>query len=296
MMSAVTSPSLDRITSLTNPRVKAAVRLRDRRAREQAAQTLIDGTRELGHAITAGVTIREVFACPELVQSSGAADTLARLEAAGHRPVRVSAPVFEKLAFGDRSEGLVAVADIPTTALANLRLPTDPLVIVVESVEKPGNLGAVLRTADGAGADAVVAASPRTDLFNPNVIRASLGTIFSVPLGSAPTGEVKQWLRDHGLRALAAAPAAERLATETNLTGPLAIILGAEADGLGSAWAAPDVERVRLPMLGVADSLNVSAAAAALLYEARRQRGIPAVERGGPAVERGGPAVERGRP
>ena len=143
-----------------------------------------------------------------------------------------------------------------------------------KGVEKPGNLGAVLRSADGAGVDAVIAASPRTDLFNPNAIRASAGTVFTVPLAAAPTSEVLHWLRDRGLRIVAARVDAERLYTDVDLTGPIALVLGAEAEGLGGAWAADDIEAVRLPMLGVADSLNVSVSAAILFYEARRQRDL----------------------
>jgi TrmH family RNA methyltransferase len=140
-------------------------------------------------------------------------------------------------------------------------------------VEKPGNLGAVLRSADGAGADAVIAASPRTDLFNPNTIRASAGTVFAIALAAAPTSDVLTWLRDHDVRIVAARVDAEALYTEADLTGRVAIALGAEADGLTDTWVGDDIEGVRLPMLGIADSLNVSVSAAVLLYESRRQRG-----------------------
>jgi TrmH family RNA methyltransferase len=272
----VSFATVGRITSPANARVKAAVRLRDRRARERTGLTLVDGARELLRALAAGAAIREVFACPELAGSDDAALVLSRLEEHDIEPLLVSPPVLAKLAFGERSEGLVAIVEVPATTLSGLRLGPDPLVLVAEGIEKPGNLGAILRTADGAGADAVVAASPRTDLFNPNAVRASLGTIFAVPIAAAPTAHVVDWLRARGLRIIAANPAADRLATDADLTGPLAIIVGAEAEGLGSAWTESDVESVRLPMLGVADSLNVAAAAAILLYEARRQRGLPA--------------------
>jgi TrmH family RNA methyltransferase len=171
------------------------------------------------------------------------------------------------------------VVRIPSTALGDLTLPDDPLVVVIEGVEKPGNVGAVMRSADGAGADAVIAASPRTDPFNPNAIRASAGTMFSVPTAAAPTPQVIAWLRDHGVRIVAARVGAGRPYTEADLTGPLAIALGAEADGLTDAWADDGIEAVNLPMLGVADSLNVSISAAILLYEARRQRGLPVLAR-----------------
>jgi RNA methyltransferase, TrmH family len=162
---------------------------------------------------------------------------------------------------------------VPSLELDRLGLPADPLVLVIEALEKPGNLGAVLRSADGAGVDAVIAASPRTDLFNPNAIRASAGTVFSVPLAAASSGDVMAWLRRNGIRVVAARVEAERAYTDADLRGPVAIALGAETDGLTDAWSGDGVEAVNLPMLGMADSLNVSVTAAVLAYEARRQRG-----------------------
>ena len=156
-------------------------------------------------------------------------------------------------------------------------LPRDPLLVVIEALEKPGNLGAILRTADGAGADAVIAADPRTDLFNPNAIRASLGTIFARPVAAAPSTGVLDWLVERSIRVVAARVDAERLYTDLDLRGGIALVLGSEAEGLRSAWDDPRVEPVRIPMGGaVADSLNVSVAAAVLLYEAVRQRSTPA--------------------
>jgi TrmH family RNA methyltransferase len=148
-------------------------------------------------------------------------------------------------------------------------------------VEKPGNLGAVLRSADGAGADALIAADARTDPFNPNAIRASAGTVFTVPVAVATTEDALDWLRARGVRIVAARVDAETLYTDIDLTGPLAIAFGAEAQGLSGAWSTPGIESVRLPMFGVADSLNVSVSAAIVLYEARRQRGEPARRRRG---------------
>ena len=211
--------------------------------------------------------------CEPLLAGPDARAALDGLRAAGVVTQPTSAPVFAKLAFGERSEGLVAVARIPSLDLGGLALAADPLVAVVEGVEKPGNLGAILRSADGAAIDAVVAASPRTDLFNPNAIRASAGTIFTVPIAAAPTTDVLAWLRDRRIRIVAARVDATQRYTEVDLTGPLALVVGAEAEGLGDTWSADDVIAVHLPMLGVADSLNVSVSAAILFYEARRQRG-----------------------
>jgi TrmH family RNA methyltransferase len=270
------APAPPILTSLSNPRIKSASTLRDRRERDRTGLTLVDGAREIRRAVDAGADVVEVFVCePQLA----GLDARAALDGLRRRDVAIQATseaVFAKLAFGERSEGLVAIVRIPSLELDALALPADPLVAVVEGVEKPGNLGAILRSADGAAVDAVVAASPRTDLFNPNAIRASAGTIFGVPLAAAATSDVLTWLRDRHLRIVAARVDAAERYTDVDLTGPLALVVGAEAEGLGGAWSAADIVAVRLPMLGVADSLNVSVSAAILFYEARRQRGEPA--------------------
>lgn len=266
---ASSSPAL---ASPSNPRIKAIARLRDRRERESTGLTLVDGAREVRRALDAGVAVVEAFVCEPLLAGEDARAALDALTARNVPVTTTTEPAFAKLAFGDRAEGIVAVVRAPSLRLADLRLPDDPLVVVVEGVEKPGNVGAVLRSADGAGADALIAASPRTDLANPNVIRASAGTIFAVPLAAAPSEEVLAWLGAHGLRVVAARVDADRPYTDANLTGPLALVLGSETDGLTASWRADGVEAVRLPMHGVADSLNVSVSAAILLYEARRQR------------------------
>lgn len=263
------------ITSPHNPRVIAAVRLRERRSRDETGLTIVDGARELVRAVGAGTIVEEAFVCEALLRSDDARAALAALEQGRVRVWQVTPAVLDKIAFGERAEGVVAVVRIPNTSLGRLHLPPDPLVGVIEAVEKPGNLGAILRSADGAGLDALIAAEPRTDLFNPNAIRASLGTVFTVRLAAASTAETLAWLRDRGLRIVAARVDAPQLASETDLGGPLAIALGSEVEGLSPVWSAPDVVPVRLPMLGVADSLNVAAAAAVLFYEARRQRGLP---------------------
>jgi RNA methyltransferase, TrmH family len=269
MMRSMPSPTL---ASPANPRIRAVARLRDRRERDASGLTLVDGAREVRRALEAGVEVVEAFVCEPLLAGE---DARVALDLLADRRVPVTSTTeaaFAKIAFGDRAEGLIAVVRAPSLRLDDLTLPTDPLLVVVEGVEKPGNLGAILRSADGAGADAVIAASPRTDLANPNVIRASAGTYFAVPLAAAPTTEVIAWLRERRVRVVAARVDAERAYDEADLTGPLAIVLGSEAEGLTDAWHAADIEAVRLPMHGIADSLNVSVAAAVLLYEARRQR------------------------
>ena len=261
------------VTSLTNPRIKAAVRLRDRREREATGLTIVDGPRELLRALERGVEVAEAFVCDELIRSDEAREAVGRL-AATTGFTSVSEAVIGKLAFGDRSDGVVAIVRSPSTSLEALiaALPGEPLVVVVEGVEKPGNLGAILRTADGAGADAVLAADARTDLFNPNAIRASLGTIFALPVAAGPSVAVLESLAGRGVRLVAARVDAVRAYTDADLRGAMGLVLGSEAEGLHAAWDDARVEPVRIPMRGAADSLNVSVAAAVLLYEAVRQR------------------------
>jgi RNA methyltransferase, TrmH family len=265
------------IDSPANPRIKAALRLRERREREATGLTLVDGGREALRAMEAGATVESAFVCPPLLATT-AAHRVAEKLGQGFGPfgasielVEVSERAFERLAYGDRADGVVLVVRTPRASLDDLELPREPLVIVTEDVEKPGNVGAILRSADAVGANAVIAVGG-TDLFNPNVIRASVGTVFSMPVAIAGAGEAAAWLRAHAIRIVTSRVDAGRLHVEADLQGPVAIVMGSEATGLSDAWRAPDVEAVRLPMLGVADSLNVSAAAAVLLYEAWRQR------------------------
>ncbi len=262
------------ITSRQNPRVKDTVRLRDRRHREKQGQILIDGARELTRAIRCGVQVAEVFICETLCDSEDSRRLLEMLPECGAEVLQVTEGVFEKLAFGHRTEGLLGVAEMPRARLDDLRVPSDALVAVLEGVEKPGNLGAVLRSADAAGLSAVIAADARTDLYNPNAIRASLGTIFTMPVCAATTQQTLDWLRGQGLAVFAARVDGSTAYTLADFCRPAAIVLGSEAHGLSAAWSADDVMAVHLPMAGVADSLNVSAAAAVLFYEARRQRGL----------------------
>lgn len=260
------------ITSQQNPRVKSAVRLHDRRHREKQGRIRIDGARELLRAIDAGVDVLEGFVCRTLCQTEASRQVLARLPQCSAAVLDVTEAVFERLAFGDRTEGVVGVAAMPKPVLADLTLPSDPLVAVLEGVEKPGNVGAVLRSADAAGVSALIVADGRTDLYNPNAIRASLGTIFTLPVCAAASPETLEWLRGHGLAIYAARVDGSLQYTEADFRRPAAIVLGSEAEGLTDVWKGDDVIPIRLPMLGAADSLNVSATAAVLFYEGLRQR------------------------
>jgi RNA methyltransferase, TrmH family len=263
-----------RITSRQNPRVKDAVRLRNSRDRLQFGRFLIDGIREIRRAIESGVRPLEAFVCDPMTESADAHSVISLIQSAGAELLPVAPDVFAKLCFGDRDEaGLIVVAETPYRDLSNLQLPASPLVAIVESLEKPGNLGAILRSADAAGIDAIIAADLRTDLFNPNTIRASLGTVFRPNVVVSTTPEAITWAQEKKLRLVAARPDAETDYTAIDFKGGLAIVLGSEALGLSDAWQGGDIQAVRLPMRGLADSLNVSTTAAVLFYEALRQRG-----------------------
>lgn len=282
------------ITSLQNERVKNAVKLRDRRGRDKQQRIVIDGVREIGRALQSGVAVEAVFVCDDFcdADSHGLARSAA---AAGAEILPVTAPVMEKLVFGERAAGLLAIARPPQTTLDDLarqlELVTSPLskerrtgtesptsaspfIAVLEGVEKPGNLGAVLRTADAAGVSAVVVAGGGTDLYNPNAIRASLGAVFTLPVCAAETSAVLTWLRKHRFQIWTAKVDAAADYATAAFNGRCALVLGSEAHGLTAAWKGPDVHAVALPMLGKVDSLNVSATAAVLFYEALRQRRI----------------------
>jgi TrmH family RNA methyltransferase len=276
----------DTISSAGNPRVREAARLRDADARRETGLTLVDGRRELARAARGCVPIEQVFvdadATSLLEEGRGREDPdspdLAALAGRGCRITVVSRRAFERIAFGGRNEGLVAVARWRAGDLKDSRLAPDRPVLVLEAVEKPGNLGAILRTADAAGLAGVVVCDGRTDPANPAVIRASLGTVFTVPLATATAAEAIAWCQATGRRVFAAMPAGSTLWHAARLAGPTAILLGSEARGISNAWheaAAAGriaVDSIRLPMAGAADSLNVAATAAVLAYEAVRQR------------------------
>jgi RNA methyltransferase, TrmH family len=259
------------ITSLANPRVKQLVALRQRRARDRAGVTLVEGYEELDLALSAGARPLTLYVCPALA-GDGAQAMIDRVTSLGAEVVRVTRPVFGKIAYRESPDGWLAVLPAIPASLSSLDPGPRPLVLICEGVEKPGNLGAILRTADAAGVAAVIAADPVTDWGNPNVVRASKGTVFSVPVASAPTTEVLAWTAERSLAVVAAAPNGDVPMTEADLTGPTAIVVGSEAHGLPGIWLERADLRVRIPMFGRADSLNVATSAAILLYEAVRQR------------------------
>lgn len=259
------------ISSLQNPRVKAAVRLRDRRGREQAGMMLVEGYAELELAHRCGIVPRELFFCAELARPEEL-PLLAALRRAGSAVFTVTPTVMRKLAYREHPDAWLAIAAVPRRRLADLVLPAAPLLVVVEGVEKPGNLGAILRSADAAGVDAVILCGGGTDLANPNVVRASKGALFQVPVVTAAGDEVLAWLRARGIRLAAATPAARCSHWQADLRGPLAIAVGTESEGLTRAWLEAADLAVLIPMHGTVNSLNVAQAATLLVYEALRQR------------------------
>jgi len=284
------------ITSLQNERVKRIVKLqRKASARRAAGLTVIEGAREVSRAIENGWQPTElwvggpdglaIFQGLKKSMDAGSAcfQGLEDVDAVSPPRFQASEAVFSKITYRDNPDGVLAVGPLVGKTLNELELPENPLILVAEGVEKPGNLGALLRTADGAGADAVIVCDAATDLNNPNVIRNSIGTLFYLPIAEATTEETLAFLKGKGIRILSAVPDAEQVYTDCDLTGPLAIAVGAEDRGLSNAWMCRRVQAqpaskdwkimgVKIPMLGKNDSLNVSVSAAILLYEALRQR------------------------
>ena len=275
------------ITSLANPRVKAAVKLRQRSHRDESGLMIAEGYREIKRALDNGYAPTQFYYCEELYLTGTNEPALVeRARAAGAEVFRCSAPVFLKMAYRERPEGLLAIGPQPRTTLDALaeRLGPHSLVVVAETIEKPGNLGTILRSADAAGADAVIVCDRCTDIYNPNVVRASTGIIFSMPIVECPSGECLQFLRSRGFKTLAATPHADALHFEVDLTGPVALVVGNEQFGLSDLWMDDADLRVRIPMLGRADSLNVSAATTILLFEAVRQRVAAGISTPPPAL------------
>ncbi len=254
------------IISLHNERIKYAVRLRERRYREREGRMLVEGCYELSLAIESGWQPVQVFLCEELAREQPAA--LRSL-----RPLTVSRPAFEKMSYRENPDGWLAIFPMPRRELDSLRLSQNPLLILSEAVEKPGNLGAILRTADAAGVNGLLVCDPRADLYNPNVVRASRGALFAVPAVETDNEAALAFLRAHHISILATTPQANMLYTEADLRQPICIAVGTEDEGLSSFWLEQADWQVRIPMQGRVNSLNVATATAIVLYEALRQRG-----------------------
>jgi RNA methyltransferase, TrmH family len=264
---------VETITSLQNPRLKRLVRLRDRRPRDEEKAFLVEGYREVRRALERNVTLDELYFSRDWFLGENEPALLAQAEAAGAKLFELSKEAFAKVAYRERPDGILAVAPQWSRTLADLRLSPAPFILVVEAIEKPGNLGTILRSADAAGCDAVIVCDPVTDLFNPNVVRASTGVLFSVPCVVGESKVVHAWLKERGIRTVATTPAASALYSDSDLRGPLAVVMGSEQYGLSEFWLKNADLPVRIPMAGQADSLNVAMAALITLFEAVRQRG-----------------------
>ena len=261
------------ITSLANPKIKQIVKLRQRSHRDDAGIMLTEGYREIRRALDHGYCPEALFYCEKLwLKHENEPAIVRECEKLGARLYACTEPVFAKIAYRERPDGLLATGPLVTKTLDDLDLPSDALVLVCESIEKPGNLGTMLRSADASGVSAVIVCDPCTDIHNPNVVRASTGTLFTLPIAVASAKDTLAWLKAHGFAIMAATPHAEKLYFEQNLTDRVALCLGSEQYGLTAEFMNNADLRVRIPMLGTADSLNVSAAATILLSEVVRQR------------------------
>jgi len=254
------------ITSLHNPRIRHLLLLQQKSQQRRSEQLfVVEGRRELDHCLAAGYELDSLFVCPELCPSEVA-------PAAGAQRFEVPRAVYERMAYRGSTEGVMAIVREHRRELDDLELSPSPLIIVLERVEKPGNLGAVLRSADAAGADAVIVCDPLTDLYNPNLIRASIGAVFTVPIVACSSQECISFLQQHGIQILTAQLQDSSLYYNIDMCKPTALVMGTESTGLTDQWREAATAHIRVPMLGRLDSLNVSVSAAILLYEAVRQR------------------------
>ena len=258
------------ISAPHNPKIKKLLLLQQKAAeRRRSGLFVVEGQRELQHCIDAELEIDSIFFCPEILANHAA--VIATLPRTARR-YEVTAGVYDKIAYRGGTEGIIAEVKSKSLNLNDLRLKENPLVIVLESVEKPGNLGAILRSADAAGVDAVVVCDPLTDIYNPNLIRSSIGAVFTVPCVACTTEECIAFLKTKGIQILTAQLQDSNLYYDTDMTRGTAIVMGTEATGLTDAWRQAATRHIRIPMLGRLDSLNVSVSAGILLFEAVRQR------------------------
>jgi TrmH family RNA methyltransferase len=259
------------ITSTQNPKIKNLLALEKPRERRKQGLFVIEGRREIKLALQAGYRIGNLFFCDELITPTELAD----LNPDDKTLIPVSKEVFDKIAIRENSGGVLAVAQQKTHRLDDIKLSGNPLVLVLESVEKPGNLGAILRTADAAALDAVIICDPQTDFYNPNVIRSSVGCIFTNQVASATSEETLAWLEKNGILPYSTYLKASVPYHTVDFTKPSAIVMGTESTGLSKTWITKNQRAIIIPMAGQIDSMNVSAAAAVIVFEARRQRGFP---------------------
>lgn len=261
------------IRSRQNEQVKNLVKLRERKHRDRQSRFLVEGLRELEHALRAGYEAEAIYYCPEFFPQEAHSTFIDEQRRDGSdRLIRMSPEAFEKASYREGPDGILATAMQQSNTLENLKLSEQPLLLVLEGIEKPGNLGAILRSADGAGADAVILVDCVLDLYNPNAIRSSQGLIFALPIVSTAPESLTRWLQNREIGIVAATPDTEVLHWHVDYRRPTALFLGSESDGLSNYWLQNADQKTRIPMAGQADSLNVAAATAVCLYEAARQR------------------------
>jgi TrmH family RNA methyltransferase len=267
---------INHLSSVQNPLIKQLVKLRDRSEREKTGQFIIEGYRELLRAVDSGFPIQTLFICNELFLGSNEQFLINRMQKNGTQVISCAKPVFEKISYRDRPDGLLGLAPQRHRSLEDFDLLLQnkeaPFLVVAEAIEKPGNLGTILRSSDAVGLDGLIVCDRCTDIHNPNVVRASVGTLFTVPVAETKGDETLTWLKENRIAIVAATPSAKIEFTEADLTGPIAIAVGTEQLGLSKRWMEEADIQVRIPMCGVADSLNVAMATTLLLYEVLRQR------------------------
>ena len=261
------------ISSSQNPHIKHLLLLEQKSAQRRAEGLfVVEGRREVEHCLASGFTLRTAFVCEEIANAPISLPQSTEV-------IPVTPNVYERIAYRGGTEGIVAVVEERKTKLDDLKLSSSPLIVVLERVEKPGNLGAVLRSADAAGADAVVVCDPLTDLYNPNLIRSAVGAVFTVPCVACSTEECIAFFKERGIRIFTAQLQDSKLYYDMPMTCPTAIVMGTEATGLTEPWRQAADAHIRIPMLGRLDSLNVSVSAAILLFEAVRQRQIESLRK-----------------
>jgi RNA methyltransferase, TrmH family len=259
-----------RITSTQNPKVKSLLNLEKPRERRKQGLFVIEGKKEIKMALDAGYKIGNLFFCDDIISP----DELSSLHTEDKLMIPVAKDVFDKIAVRENSGGVLAVAEQKAHSLKQIDLSKNPLILVLESVEKPGNLGAILRTADAAGVDAVIICDPQTDFYNPNVIRSSIGCVFTKQIASATSEEAIEWLNKNRIAIYCTYLKASQQYDLVDFTNPSAIVMGTEATGLSDLWVKNSTQNIIIPMQGMIDSMNVSTAAAVVVFEAKRQRGF----------------------
>ncbi|WP_338377049.1 RNA methyltransferase [uncultured Flavobacterium sp.] len=262
---------MKQITSIQNPYIKSLVQLQEKaKARKQTGTFLIEGKREIELAIKGNYEIETILFLRELISEN----QLNSLTTKQLNTIEISKEVYQKLAYRDTTEGIIAIAKTKNLALSDLKLPENPLILVLESIEKPGNIGAMLRTADAANIDAVILANPKSDLYNPNIVRSSVGCLFTNQIASGTTEEVITFLKEKNINFYSATLQNSNEYHKVDYSTPTALVVGTEATGLTQKWRDESTQNIIIPMQGEIDSMNVSVAAAILLFEAKRQRGF----------------------